>query len=351
MQIGNYKVHISDDLRQLASVISRFEFSQAFILVDDNTLECCLPLLMKSVTALKRSVIFQIPDGERNKNIGTCIKLWQELLEKGADREALLINLGGGVIGDMGGFVASTYKRGIPFINVPTTLLSQVDATVGGKLGVDFMNAKNVIGLFNNPQAVFIHPAFLKTLPDDELLSGFAEMIKHALISSADLWDEIKQINPFKTKSWAQLIHRSLLVKKKIVESDPYEKGVRRTLNFGHTIGHAFESAALEAGIKLLHGHAVAIGIIVESYLSVKLLRLPEKHLHDITDFILKYYRQYFDSEISDINWKGWIKHDKKNAYGRLNFTLLKSIGKPAINLDCDFQQIVEAAGFLKSRL
>lgn len=348
---GSYSVLISDNLEDLNNVIRRSDFTEVFILVDNNTLDCCLPWLMEAIPSLRGSVVFQIPSGESFKTIDTCSKLWGELLNRGADRNSLLINLGGGVIGDMGGFVATTFKRGMPFINIPTTLLSQVDATIGGKLGVDFNDVKNAVGLFSNPQAVFIHPPFLHTLPDDELLSGFAEMIKHALISSPEQWNEIKKVNPFKVGDWGSLIERSLLVKKKIVEHDPFEKGARKALNFGHTIGHAFESGALHAGIKLLHGHAVAMGIIVETHLSVKSLGLPQKQLNEICKFILKYYREYFDSGISEINWKEWIKHDKKNADGRLNFTLLKAIGKPAINLNCKERDIEHSVSFLKSKL
>ena len=351
IKAGDYSILISNRLKELSKVIRASGFSNTFILVDENTLACCLPQVRKAIPSLKHAFILEIQSGESRKTIDTCKKLWSELLNKGADRHSLFINLGGGVIGDMGGFAASTFKRGIPFINIPTSLLSQVDATVGGKLGVDFNDVKNAVGVFNNPQAVFIYPPFLKTLPDDELFSGFAEMIKHSLISSLAMWDEIKKINPLKTKKWERLIRQSVLVKKKIVEKDPFEKNTRKVLNFGHTIGHAFESAALHDGIRLLHGHAVALGMIAESHLSANALGLPEKQLHEITDFILAHYRQYFHSDISEINWQEWITHDKKSESGRLNFTLLKSIGKPVINIDCDKQYIADAVRFLKSKL
>ncbi|HXH18470.1 MAG TPA: 3-dehydroquinate synthase [Chitinophagales bacterium] len=351
ISVGTYKVHISNHLKELTKVINKNDFSEVFILVDENSRTHCLPQLLKAVSALKDSHVLEISSGESFKTIDTCKYLWSELLKKSADRHSLFINLGGGVIGDLGGFVASTYMRGIPFINIPTTLLSQVDATLGGKLGIDFNGVKNAVGIFTNPEAVFIHPGFLKTLPDDELLSGFAEMIKHGLISSPVIWNEIKKVNPCRVKNWEPLICKSLLVKKKIVEQDPREKNIRKALNFGHTFGHAFESAALHEGKKLLHGHAVALGIIAESYLSFRLTGLPEKNLNEITHYISFHYRSHIHSDISEINWQRWITHDKKSAGGRFNFTLLKSTGKPVINIDCHRQLMEEAVQFLKSQL
>jgi 3-dehydroquinate synthase len=210
LQVSNYRVCISDDLRELTRTIGFADFSETVLLVDENTRACCLPRLLAAAPSLKNALILEIPSGEAFKNINTCSHLWKELLDKNIDRTALIINLGGGVIGDMGGFVAATYKRGIAFINIPTTLLAQVDATIGGKLGVDFGNVKNAVGVFVNPSGVLIHPAFLKTLPDGQLLSGFAEMIKHGLISSKKHWDKIRSVNPLKEKSWSRLIHDSL---------------------------------------------------------------------------------------------------------------------------------------------
>lgn len=348
--MGNYKVYISEDLRKLTKAIGQPGFSQVAILVDENTRACCLPLLLRAAPALRDALFLEIPAGESFKTIDTCSRLWEELLSRHVDRNALLINLGGGVIGDMGGFVASTYKRGFAFINIPTTLLAQVDATVGGKLGVDFGSVKNAVGLFVNPTAVLVCPGFLKTLPNEELLSGFAEMIKHSLISSAQHWKHVKKLNPLKINNWETLIHDSLLVKKKIVVQDPHEKNVRKVLNFGHTLGHAFESAALQKGTPLLHGHAVALGIIAESFLSNKLTGLKSGELEEITDFIMQHYKNYFP-DVSKINWQKWIKHDKKNANGKFNFTLLKSIGKPVINVDCEEKLLHQSVDYLKRHL
>jgi len=353
LTVEGYKVHISNRLSRLTKVIRSNDFSAIFILVDENTRRWCLPVLRNAVPALKDAFILEILSGEAQKTIETCRMLWIELQKRNADRQSLFINLGGGVIGDLGGFTASAYLRGIPFINIPTTLLAQIDASIGGKLGVDFNGVKNAIGFFKNPAAVFVHPGFLKTLPDDELLSGFAEMLKHALISSPAMWKEIKKIrdvSSLRDGITPLLIQKSLLVKKKIVEKDPLELNVRKVLNFGHTIGHAFESGALAERKKLLHGHAVALGMIAESHLSSQLTGLPEKQLHEITSFILHHYRKFY-SEISDINWLRWIKYDKKSAQGRLNFTLLKSIGKPVVNCQCVEPEIDASVQFLKSKL
>lgn len=350
VKAGAYAISISDDLRQLAKKISGNKFSEIILLVDENTRAHCLPLLLDAAPQLQNAWVFEIPAGEGCKTIDTCSVLWKELLEKNIDRNALFINLGGGVIGDMGGFVASCFKRGITFINIPTTLLAMVDATIGGKLGVDFGNVKNAVGLFANPGAVLIYPGFLETLSFSELTSGFAEMLKHTLIHSGKEWEEIKRLNPAKVKKWDTLIYRSLLVKKKIVQIDPYEKNARKALNFGHTFGHAFESAALAQGTPLLHGHAVAMGMIAESYLSHKLAGLPEKQLTDITNTIVKLYGGYFPKR-GTANWKRWITHDKKNVGGKYNFTLLTSIGKFTLDVHCEERLLQASVNYLNSRL
>lgn len=349
IKVSGYSVCLSDNLKKLMDRLRKKSVSQTVILVDENTRACCLPLLFDAAPGFSESFILEIPSGENFKTINTCAHLWEQLLENGIDREALVLNLGGGVIGDMGGFVASTYKRGIDFVNLPTTLLSQVDATIGGKLGVDFCGAKNAIGLFANPTGVYIYPGFLSTLPESELMSGFAEMIKHALISSVRHWNGITE-TAVKTKNMEALIHTSLLVKKKVVEADPFEKNLRKTLNFGHTLGHAFESAALQKDIPLLHGHAVAMGMAGEVYLSGKRCGMSNAQVKEITDFIFMHYGKYFPSP-EKISWQKWIKHDKKNANGNLNFTLLKSIGKPLINQYVDMKEVSESVDFIKDRL
>ena len=240
IKADNYSVWIGENS---ISKLDVSQYSKIGILVDENTKEFCLPLLSE----IKKSVIIEIKSGEENKNIDSCNLIWEALTKNCFDRNSLLINLGGGVIGDMGGFCASTYKRGIEFIQIPTSLLAMVDASVGGKLGVDFNGLKNQVGLFSNPKSVIINPKFLETLPEDELRSGFAEVVKHALIVDKNLWNHLKN-NPFQDLYWEEIIESSVQIKNKIVMSDPKEKGERKKLNFGHTFGHAIESYYLECG-------------------------------------------------------------------------------------------------------
>jgi len=253
-------------------------YSKVAILVDENTKRNCLPKLPQ----LENSIIIEVTSGEINKSISSCNYIWEQLSEHNFDRDSLLINLGGGVIGDMGGFAASTYKRGIDFIQVPTTLLAMVDASVGGKLGVDFNGLKNQIGLFNNPESVLIFPEFLETLPENQLKSGYAEVVKHALISDNNLWEKIISV-PFNEMNWGEIIETSINIKNKIVLSDPYEKGERKKLNFGHTFGHAVESYYLEKGTPILHGEAVLMGILLEVEMSL----VSQEQNNEIKNYIL----------------------------------------------------------------
>ena len=227
-------------------------YSKVAILVDENTKRDCLHKLPK----IENAIIIEIKSGEEYKNISTCNFIWEQLTINNFDRNSLLINLGGGVIGDMGGFCAATYKRGLDFIHIPTTLLAMVDASVGGKLGIDFKGFKNQIGLFNNPKAVLISPEFLETLAESELKSGFSEVVKHALISDNSLWVKLKN-TPFTDFDWGDIIDTNVQIKNKIVLADPFEKGERKKLNFGHTFGHAIESYYLEKGTPISHGEAV----------------------------------------------------------------------------------------------
>ena len=238
-------------------------YSQVAILVDENTKRDCLSKLPQ----IENALIIEIKSGEEYKNISTCSFIWEQLTINNFDRNALLINLGGGVIGDMGGFCATTYKRGLEFIHIPTTLLAMVDASVGGKLGIDFKGFKNQIGLFNNPKAVLISSEFLETLAESELKSGFAEVVKHALISDNSLWLKLKN-TPFTDLDWEDIIDTSVQIKNKIVLADPFEKGERKKLNFGHTFGHAIESYYLEKRTPISHGEAVFMGMILETKIS-----------------------------------------------------------------------------------
>ena len=291
-------------------------YSKVAILVDENTKRNCLPKLPQ----LENSIIIEVTSGEINKSISSCNYIWEQLSEHNFDRDSLLINLGGGVIGDMGGFAASTYKRGIDFIQVPTTLLAMVDASVGGKLGVDFNGLKNQIGLFNNPESVLIFPEFLETLPENQLKSGYAEVVKHALISDNNLWEKIISV-PFNEMNWGEIIETSINIKNKIVLSDPYEKGERKKLNFGHTFGHAVESYYLEKGTPILHGEAVLMGILLEVEISL----VSQEQNNEIKNYILSNFSLPFTPKKSDL--LPFLMNDKKNKVGKINFSLLTKIG------------------------
>ena len=296
-------------------------YSKIAILVDENTKRDCLP----KIPQLENSIIIEIKSGEKHKNINTCNFIWKQLTAHNFDRNSLLINLGGGVISDMGGFAASTYKRGISFIHIPTTLLAMVDASVGGKLGIDFQDFKNQIGLFNNPESILINPDFLETLPENQLKSGFAEVVKHALILDKNLWKEIISV-PFNKLNWRKIIENSINIKNKIVLSDPYEKGERKKLNFGHTFGHAVESYYLEKGIPILHGEAVLMGILLE----VEISAVSQEQNNEIKNYILSNFTLPFTPKKSDL--LPFLMNDKKNKVGKINFNLLTSIGSCSVD-------------------
>lgn len=296
-------------------------YSKIAILLDENIKRDCLDKLPK----IENSLIIEIPSGEENKNISTCIVIWEKLTQNQFDRNSLLINLGGGVIGDIGGFCASTYKRGIDFIQIPTTLLAMVDASVGGKVGLDFKDLKNQIGVFNNPKSVLINPEFLQTLPENELKSGFSEVVKHALIADKDLWNKINSV-PFENLVMEEIIATSVEIKNNIVLSDPLEKDERKKLNFGHTYGHAIESYYLEKGTPILHGEAVFIGMILE----VELSSVSEEIKQEIKNFILSNFSLPFTPKKSDILSN--LANDKKNKEGKINFSLLNKLGDGSID-------------------
>src|SRR5215217_558057 len=266
---AGHTIHFESRLAALSETLNSDKYSKIFVFADSTTAEVCLPLFRQMLDDYTGFDLIETDPGEENKNIDFCIGIWKTLLDFGADRKCLMINLGGGVITDMGGFVASTYKRGIDFINIPTTLLSQVDASVGGKTGIDIDNVKNMVGTFSLPQMVFIETAFLKTLPQRELLSGFAEMIKHGLIYDKPYYEKLKASN-YLTPA-AEDIYRSVEIKNEVVTIDPHEKNLRKILNFGHTIGHAVEGYSLANDENpLTHGEAIAIGFVCEAALSIK---------------------------------------------------------------------------------
>ncbi|TAI48724.1 3-dehydroquinate synthase [Flagellimonas allohymeniacidonis] len=309
----------------LTQHLQRSNYSKIFVLVDDNTEKHCLPKL-NSILAKHIDHVLKITPGEEHKTIQTCYALWQQLSNRGADRKSLLINLGGGVLTDLGGFVASTFKRGIDFINIPTTLLAMVDASIGGKTGVDLGSLKNQVGVINQPQMVLVFPELLKTLDTRQTKSGYAEMLKHGLILDAAYWECLRTEKNFST---AGSIQKSIAIKNQVVSEDPTEQGLRKILNFGHTLGHAIESYFLESSHKppLLHGEAIAVGMILEGYLSHELKGLSKLSLQEIKETFLSHFNRvdFEEEDIKDII--DLMKYDKKNAHGNINFVLLQEIG------------------------
>lgn len=331
----------------LSEYLRAYESSKIFILVDENTLAHCIPTLLLENKALHNAEIIEIDSGEENKTLDICYQLWKTLADYKAERSSLLINLGGGVITDMGGFVASTYKRGIDFINIPTTLLSQIDASVGGKTGVDFEGLKNVVGVFNEPKGVFIYPNYLQTLDKREMLSGYAEALKHALIKDAKYWGKLDSGMLSDANNWKELIITSINIKNDIVMNDLYEKGERKLLNFGHTIGHAIESYSLMHDQNpLRHGEAIAIGMICESFISKNKNGLTAGDLKSVTGTICSLYKPY---QLDDSTYHELIelmKNDKKNEGSAINFTLLSKIGEATYNKEVDVELILESLNY-----
>ncbi|MFW6019084.1 MAG: 3-dehydroquinate synthase [Bacteroidales bacterium] len=314
-----------------------------FILVDQNTEKYCLNKLKQHIPPDQKPKVISIPAGEKHKTIEYTEKIWQFLTTHYADRGSVLINLGGGVTTDIGGFAASTFKRGISFINIPTSLTGMVDAAIGGKTGVNFNGIKNMVGLFRQPDSIYIYPGFLETLPANETKSGYAEILKYALINDKNLWDVMKnkQIRDF--KSLEDLIIFSILIKSEIVEQDPEEMGLRKTLNFGHTFGHAFETFWNNMGNPTSHGAAIAAGIICESYLSAKINHLKDEDLKEIQATI---HKNYSWPTISKNNIPELIQimhHDKKNQHTKVNCSLLDMPGQCKYDQLIPYELLVEA--------
>ncbi|MEP7170965.1 MAG: 3-dehydroquinate synthase [Bacteroidota bacterium] len=347
IKLDKYPVFIGDDaLQHLEKFISSKNYSSVFILTDKNTNRHCYPIIKKFLPEHSNIII---SPGEESKKYETCNTIWIELAGDQADRKSLLINLGGGVIGDIGGMCAGLFMRGIDFIHIPTTLLSQADACIGGKTGIDFFYYKNVIGLFNYPQAVFIYPAFIKTLHKREVLSGFAEVIKHHLIADKKGFENLgaKKVLP---SEWNKIIVHSVKIKSKITESDPYEKGIRKSLNFGHTIGHAIESSFLQEGVSpLLHGEAVAAGMICETFLSAEKKLLDKISMNKIISLIKKLYDLPVLDEKRMEAIIDFIRNDKKNEYHKIFCTLLNGIGKVSINQEINREEIFLSMRFYNS--
>lgn len=333
----------------LDNLIQSLTYDNLFVITDENTLPLCYRKLKES-RELSFGRIITIAAGDRNKSVDTLVNIWSHLTKRGATRKSIIINVGGGMVTDIGGFAASTFKRGLRYINIPTTLLAMVDASTGGKTGINFMGLKNEIGVFNRPVSTIVSTIFLDTLPQKEFYSGYGEMIKHSLLSSKEDWAHLIATEyPDRTANdLLPEIEKSVNVKRNITEEDPEEKGLRKALNFGHTVGHAFESMAMLKGTPVPHGYAVAWGIICELYLSSVLKDFQTDAMRQTVSYIREHYGTF------EIDCKDYDKlyelmlHDKKNTESGVNFTLLSDFGKPEIDNYIDQEQINEALDFFR---
>lgn len=339
---------LDENFSEINSFLNSKNYSKIFLLVDENTHEYCLPTLLGNLETNLAFEILEIEAGEEMKTIETAIQLWEILTEMNADRNALLINLGGGVISDLGGFIASTYKRGIDFINIPTTLLAMCDASIGGKTGIDLQYFKNMVGTFASPQKIFLYPEFLKTLPFQELRSGFAEMLKHGLIQSEKHWNDLISINELSPESVFPFIEASMDIKQGVVEKDFDEKNIRKILNFGHTIGHAVESLFLKQGNPILHGEAVAIGMICETRLAFLEGLIDENIKKAVVDGISKFFPYINISSLDDAEMYYLMLKDKKNTADSPSFSLISSVGICNFDHKSSIENIILALDFYK---
>lgn len=327
----------------LTSFFQDKSYSNVVVLTDRNTRIHCYPLIGKHLPSHE---VMEIEAGETYKNIDTCQVIWQQMTDLRLDRHALVVVLGGGVLGDMGGFCAATYKRGVDFLLLPTTLLAQVDASVGGKLAIDFNGIKNHIGVFQLPVATLICPSFLKTLPFRELRSGFAEVIKHCIISDRAMWDLIRK-KDVAGQDWEAVIRHSVAFKSQVVAEDPREKGRRKILNFGHTIGHALETYFLDTDERLYHGEAIAAGMIAESHLAKKNGLISEEEEAQITSYLLSIYGKIkvpHDPQIIEI-----MRQDKKNKGNKILMALPRGIGNAIWDVDVNEEQVIESLSFFET--
>jgi 3-dehydroquinate synthase len=350
--MNEHAPYILTDSKSLEEALNQrlSDKGRIFILADSNTSEHCLPMIQSMLPQDgKDCMLMDLAAGEDAKSLDTAMDLYRQLITYGADRSSVMINLGGGMVCDLGGFVASTYKRGMEFIHVPTTVLAQVDAAIGGKTGVNLGSLKNMVGNFTLPSATLIYPEFLNTLPKREVMAGFAEILKHALIADHSLWTKIIEAPYIDLPLIKSIIPEASHVKVGIVNRDFEEKGERKKLNFGHTIGHALESLILESpGKNLLHGEAVALGMIAESYLSMKAGKLSDDELKAISDFIAQHYKPIELDRMQFHRIIELMRHDKKNKRSKVNFTLLNGIGDSLIDQEPDMEDVMEALNYLE---
>ena len=347
--MNRQKVVIAEDLGlSLKEAMEACERDKVFILMDKTTERCCLPVV-EAVVGLQDAKRIVIGATDTHKNLESLAHVWEELGNGGGTRHSLLINIGGGMVTDLGGFAASTFKRGINYINIPTTLLSMVDASVGGKTGINFRGLKNEIGVFNNASTVILDTQFLKTLDAENICSGYAEMLKHGLISNEQMWAELMNFDLEQPdlKLLSRMVADSVAVKERIVTEDPTEQGIRKALNLGHTVGHAFESFALKHQ-PVLHGYAVAWGLICELYLSCMKTGFPTNKMHQTVRFIKEHYGMMTITCDDYPTLLELMTHDKKNVAGIINFTLLGGIGDIRINQTANKDEIYEALDFYR---
>lgn len=328
---------------------SNYPNSRFVILTDENVSAHWAEFFVTNFETLQRAEIIEIPAGEAHKTLEICSSVWEALSEYEINRQDVILNIGGGMVTDLGGFVASAFKRGLHFINIPTSLLAQVDASIGGKTGIDLGPYKNQIGLFAEPDFVFLDTTFLSTLPPEQIQSGFAEMLKHGLISDAAYWNDLKSVNLENTESLLPLVRRSVELKKNIVEQDFEEKGIRKSLNFGHTIGHALEGYFLQGQNPILHGDAVGLGMLAESYISHKMNLISTSELNEIKSVLQPLFGNKLPAKSDKAVMLKLMANDKKNTSDSIQFSLLQAIGKSVCNQIVSKELILESLSWIEN--
>ena len=337
---------LDNGFEPLSKYINNLRPSKIFILADDQTHEKCLPAVLANLETEIPFEILEVEHGEEMKVVETAAELWSILAEFQADRKALILNLGGGVITDMGGFVASTYKRGIKFINLPTTLLAMCDASIGGKTGIDHGYLKNIVGTFAEPEQIFLYTPFLKTLPFRELRSGFAEMLKHGLIADKNHWEDLTKIEDITAESVAQLIQRSMEIKEKVVREDFMEQNVRKILNFGHTVGHALESLFIKSGKPVAHGEGVAAGMVCETKIAALEGLISDKDAEIVIEKINSFFPKLDISGFLMEEIMLLMQNDKKNSAQKISFSLINGIGSCQYDYHANEDHILASLAF-----
>lgn len=346
------EVIVTNDI--CAEIDARFsvkQYDKILVITDSNTVRCVE--LLKKCKLISSAEIITVEQGDECKTLETATVVWQKLVDMNASRRSLVVNLGGGMITDLGGFVAATFKRGIDFINIPTTLLAMVDAAVGGKTGVNFCGLKNEIGAFHKAKAVFVDSRFLSTLKEEDILSGYAEMIKHSLICDVAHWSDIIKCNPLECGGGEllKLIETSIRVKEDVVHKDPTEKGLRKALNFAHTTAHAFESLAMSRKQSVMHGYAVAWGIVCELYMSCIKCGFPTNKMRQTLNFVKEHYGVYLITCKDYDKIYQYMTHDKKNTGNGVNFTLLEDIGKVKLDNIASKTEIFDMLDFFRETM